>query len=120
MSSWLLLSLIAAPAATSSVTAEEAMATYRQTFTATQPARCATPERPDELVVCGRRDGEARLPLPLDRVPGEVDRLLPGEARMIAESCIPTDRCPGGVSIDVFRAIGVAKRIFDRVTGRDD
>lgn len=120
MSSWLLLSLLAAPAPPSPVTAEQAMQTYRATFRAGAPARCATPERPDELVVCGRRDSESRLPLPVEPVPGEVVRSLPGEARMVDGGCVPTDRCAGGVSIDIFRAIGVARKIFDRVSGGDD
>lgn len=119
MSSWLLLSLLAAPAAAPPVTAEQALTTYRETFDAVQPVICATPERSDELVVCGRRGSEQRLPLPVEREPGEPVRLLPGES--------PLGSVPGCVYACHTGFVGVnlktAKQIADavgRLIGGDD
>src|SRR4051794_388088 len=67
----------AAPPPSGSITAEEAMQHYRETFGTAASGRCA--ERgaatDEEIVVCGRtRAPGYRLPLPIERDPGEAVR----------------------------------------------
>lgn len=74
--------LLASPAAnvTDTVTAEEAMAHYREAFRLVPAANCPVSRDPEDIVVCGRRDARSeRLPLPVEPEPGERVRLLPGE-----------------------------------------
>ena len=119
MSSWLLPFLLAAQAAPPPVTAEQALTTYRQTFDAVRPAPCAAPERTDELVVCGRRGGAERLPLPVEREPGEPVRLLPGESpRASVPDCVFA--CHSGfVGVNLKTAKQIADSV-GRLIGGDD
>jgi hypothetical protein len=72
----------AAPPPAGPVTADEAMRHYHETFgigaTGTAAAAaCAEPERGggDDIVVCGRTPRRVyRLPLPIERDPGEIVR----------------------------------------------
>lgn len=126
MSSWVLvpISLLAAPAAGSPpVTAEQAMAIYRQRLNAVPTGRCTVPERPDELVVCARRPDADRLPLPVEPEPGAppVGETGAGRAQAAAaagEACLRL--CPQPVGIDVIgTAIKVTNALQRLIEGED-
>jgi hypothetical protein len=74
----LLIGLIAAPAAaadpqTSPVTADAAMARYREAFEPLDAVDCPKSTDPDEIFVCGRAGAPDpdRLPLPVEPAPGD-------------------------------------------------
>ena len=134
MAKWtlLLLTALAAPAgAAAPVTAEEAMANYRESFEAGTRIDCRRDADSDEIVVCGRSDRRDpnRIPLPDEREPGAPVRLLPGEppsavAALSAGSGMncatlgPNPRCNGG--LDVFRVVGVLGKVVKELTGGND
>jgi hypothetical protein len=63
-------------AAEPAVTAEQALQTYRRTFQPTRELDCPT-SGPDDIVICGRPADALdpnRLPLPIEREPGEIVR----------------------------------------------
>ena len=117
MSSWLLLAVAQAAAPpTSPVTAEQAMATYRQTFDAVPTTRCAAAEGTEEVVVCGRRAEADRLPLPVEPEPGAPVRLVPGESpRASVPGCVFA--CHTGFTVTINldqarKAVSAVKRIL--------
>lgn len=75
----LLIGIAAAPAAAadlpaaSTVTADAAMARYRERFEPVAAIDCPKPADPDEIIVCGRTGGPDpnRLPLPVEPMPGD-------------------------------------------------
>jgi hypothetical protein len=89
------------------VTAEQALENHRRTFKPIQEIDCPTSTDPDEITVCGRRSEQDpnRLPLPVEREPGEPD-LLPGEAprasSTITNSCLRL--CPSMVGVTITAA----------------
>jgi hypothetical protein len=116
-------------AAAAPATAEQAMAQYRRTFQPVSELRCPKGAGPEDIVVCGRREGRDpnRLPLPEERQPGERVGLLPGEPPSAAEGLARTDRgpcetagpnhaCGGSISLlsILFGAIKIAKAVHDR------
>lgn len=63
-------------AAEPAVTAEQALQTYRRTFQPTRELDCPT-SGPGDIVICGRPADAIdpnRLPLPIEREPGEIVR----------------------------------------------
>ena len=62
-------------------TADQAMAQYRRTFRPVEELRCPKSVGPEDIVVCGRREGRDpdRVPLPDEREPGE--RVTSGRRR---------------------------------------
>ncbi len=121
MAKWNLFLLIglAAPAnAAEPLTAESALGNYRLSV---KPLEC--PKRADdEIVVCGRAAGRPdpnRLPLPVERPPGEI---VPGEATASAgelERCSnvgPVQQCGGGLPIMAIAmfALKTAIKLIDK------
>ncbi len=73
-----------------------------------------------DIVVCARR-GPDRLPLPVERVPGEPENLLPGElprARTSYDSCMFGCQQPVTVTDKDVRKYG--GRILRHVLGKGD
>jgi len=110
-------------------TAEQAMVQYRRTFRPVEELRCPKSVGPDDIVVCGRREGRDpnRVPFPDEREPGERVHLVAGEAPSASAGLARTDRsacqtagpnhgCGGGVDFlqILFGAIKIAKAIHDR------
>lgn len=115
---WFLLIAFAAPAgAAEPLTADSALDKYHQ---AVRPIAC--PKRADdEIVVCGRtgRADPNRLPLPVERPPGEI---VPGEATASAgelERCSnvgPVQQCGGGLPVMAIAlfAVKTAIKLIDK------
>src|SRR3954464_10294734 len=125
----LLLGWATAGAAAGPVSADQAMARYREAFQPVEARRCPRGARPDDIVVCGRRDGPDpnRVPFPDAHEPGDRVHLLPGEAPSATEALARTDRsaceaagpnhsCGGSISLlsILFGLIYVAKAAHDR------
>jgi hypothetical protein len=122
MAKWTFLLLIglSAPAvAAEPLTAESALGKYRLSV---HPLEC--PKRGDgEIVVCGRsaRPDPNRLPLPIDRPPGEI---VPGEATASAgklETCSnvgPVQQCGGGLPVMAIALFAVKTAI--KLIEKDD
>ena len=105
------------------ITADQALESYRDQFRPVADAGCPTATGEGEIVVCGRRDGEAgrRLPLPIERDPGEVGPRI-GEAptgsdALSAERCIRLCQSQVGVNLDMV--IKVAEGIGRLLEGDD-
>lgn len=95
------------------VSAEEAIAKYRQTFPSTRELDCPAPKDPEEIVVCGRpKDALApdRAPLPIAREPGAR---IAGELLVDGGGCI--SRCPQPVMVDVYQAAKFMKNLAERL-----
>lgn len=130
ISAVLMLAVAAAPAsAAEPPTAEQAMAQYRRTFQPVDELRCPKGVGPEDVVVCGRREGRDpnRVPLPEEREPGERVALIAGEPPSATEGLARTDRgpcetagpnhpCGGSISLlsILFGAIQIAKAVHDR------
>jgi hypothetical protein len=125
----LLMGWQGAAAAAEPPTADQAMAQYRLTFQPVSELRCPKGVGPEDIVVCGRREGRDpnRIPLPDEREPGARVALVPGEPPSAAEGLARTDRsacetagpnhaCGGSISLlsILFGAIKIAKAIHDR------
>src|SRR3546814_15369874 len=89
-----------APAQT--LTAEQALENYRDTFVPVSELDCPESENPDEIVVCGRRPGAPdpnRLPLPVEPLPGAraSDDALSGHQVLNRKEPLPTEhrKTPG-------------------------
>ena len=102
-----------APAQT--LTAEQALANYRETFAPVSELDCPKGEDPDEIVVCGRSPGSPdpnRLPLPVEPLPGarNTDESLSGipvlNRKEPCSTVGPHNGCGG--TLPVFQVIGVA------------
>jgi hypothetical protein len=121
MAKWTFLLLIglSAPAgAAEPLSAEGALGNYRLSV---KPLEC--PKRADdEIVVCARAAGRPdpnRLPLPVERPPGEI---VPGEATASAgklETCSnvgPVQQCGGGLPVMAIAlfALKTAIKLIDK------
>jgi hypothetical protein len=110
-------------------TAEQAMAQYRRSFQPVEELRCPKSVGPEDIVVCGRREGRDpnRVPLPDEHEPGERVHLVAGEAPSASAALAMTDRtpceaagpnhsCGGGFDFVqiLFGAIKIVKAIHDR------
>jgi hypothetical protein len=100
----------AEPPAAGLLTADEAMKHYHETYGihARASAAAACPQRgsgaDEEIVVCGRTPTRAyRLPLPIEREPGEGGRAGP-------DSC--SRNCYQPVKIDLIGAARVAPKVI--------
>jgi hypothetical protein len=106
------------------VNAERAMDMHRKQFAPAANLNCGTSADPDEVVVCGRREGPDpnRLPLPVEPVAGERvvgEMASAAEVANRRETCTTVgrdQRCSGGLPILPI-LMGAAKLIADQVTG---
>jgi hypothetical protein len=106
-----------------SLTAERAIEIQRNPVReAVGTAPCSRDPGSDDIVVCGRRGPDPnRLPLPVERVPGERENLLPGElprAQASFDTC--AIGCRRGPGIDVFKAVDTSIKIVRHILGKDD
>jgi hypothetical protein len=113
---WGAMTATAAPAQT--VTADQALANYRELFEPVAELDCPKSQTPDEIVVCGRpfdAPDPNRLPLPVQPLPGDRvsgEAMTSVEAGNIKEKCSavgPNNGCGGLVPIGAI--IGVAVKI---------
>ena len=115
MTAALILAMAPGPAlAQRQVTADEALANYRKMFKSTGEIDC--PREEGEIVVCGRRSAGPdpyRLPLPVEREPGERVR---GEATADAGGCI--SRCHQPVAINILGIPSFLGKVIERL--KDD
>ena len=119
---------MAAPAAAlagpgTPLTAEEAIEIQRdQVREATGTAPCARGSADGDIIVCGRRGADPnRLPLPVERLPGAREHLLPGElprAQSRYDTCVIA--CPKGGGINLLLLVRAAPEIVRHVLGDDD
>src|SRR3546814_20587569 len=71
---------MATTASAQTLTAEQALENYRDTFVPVSELDCPASENPHEIVVCGRSPGAPdpnRLPLPYQPLPGARDTADP-------------------------------------------
>ena len=127
----LLLALAPVPASAAQsggpATAEEALATYRQTFKSTRELDCPKSADPNDIVVCARPQDAPdpnRLPLPAAPTPGapNLDEALKGTHAMTADACQAYERCGSGglsISVDVIRAARAVKTVVERLIEGD-
>ena len=114
----------AAPPPSGNVTAEEAMQHYRETFGTAAPARCAekAASTDEEIVVCGRsRLPGYRLPLPIEREPGEIVRHAnePGSGVEAMNPPCPST-CGDQVKFNVIELLFKAPKIVRHILHGDD
>jgi len=84
-------------------------------------APCPRDRENGDIVVCGRR-GADRLPLPVERLPGERGEPLPGEmprAEAGFSTCVVGCQ-PTGFRVDVIRTVIVGTKIVRHILGKDD
>lgn len=128
MTALLLVSLgaVSVASASSPLTADEAMETYRRTFQSPDQLDCPGGEDGD-IVVCGRRrEGPApeRLPLPVSpdpgmRVAGEpVGAVEAAGSRETCSTVGPNQNCGGG--LPVFEIVGALAKIAGELLNPDD
>lgn len=112
------LLILLAAAAAPGPTAEEAIVRYREIFKPTAELDCPKANG-DEAVVCGRRDqaDPHRLPLPVEREPGEPTRLVAGEPPRPSnpEYCLRLCSQP----VDLLKAGKVAAKIVSHLFDPD-
>jgi hypothetical protein len=114
----------AEPPASGYVTAEEAMKHYRETFGVSGGERtCPRTGEGDEeaIVVCGGRPRRERLPLPIERDPGEIVRHVneaDGMAALNAGACLRGCQEPPKGSI--LTILFAAPKVIRHLLGKDD
>lgn len=100
------------------MTAEQAMETYRQTFEPLSELDCPKAKDEEEIVVCGRRAGQAdpnRLPIVPPRAAGE--RVAGEPATMAAFSCLHS--CPQPLKLDLIKTVKVGRKIVRHILDPD-
>ena len=105
------------------VTAEEAMKHYHETFGMPASERnCPkTGEGEEAIVVCGGRPGRERLPLPIEREPGEIVRHVgeaDGRGALSATACART--CAPPPSNNVLEILFATPKIIRHILHGDD
>lgn len=119
----LLVLALPAPLAAAPPTAEKALENYRRFVLPLSEIGCPPGQDPEEVVVCGRRDGPDpnRLPLPLERGSPRPSDLAGGEQLAAMNggpgSCTPVgrnQRCSGGLSVIpiIVTAIKAAQKLL--------
>jgi hypothetical protein len=107
-----------------SLTAEQAIEVQRDGVRqAVGTLPCVRDPGTGDIVVCGRRGTDPdRLPLPVERLPGEREHLLPGElprAQPSYNTCVIGCQ-PSGFRVNPFQVIMVGSKIVRHVLGKDD
>jgi hypothetical protein len=107
----------------SALTAERAIEVQKDSVReAIGTAPCRREGGSGDIVVCGRRGPDPnRLPLPVERVPGEREHLLPGELPR-AQASFSTCQfgCQQPVTVTQGDVIKYGGRILRHVLGKDD
>lgn len=106
------------------LTAEQAIEAQRDGVReAVGTASCQRDRETGDIVVCGRRGPDPnRLPLPVQRLPGDRENLLPGElprAEASFSTCVIGCQ-PTGLRVDVIQTIKVGTKIVRHILGKDD
>jgi hypothetical protein len=114
----------AAPPPGAYLTAEEAMKHYHETF-GVPPARgCDDADRGsgEDIVVCGSLPRRYRLPLPIEREPGEIVRHVnePEATTAALAGAACTHSCYQPVTINVIKAARAVPKIISHILGHDD
>jgi hypothetical protein len=114
----------AAPPPSGPVTAEEAMQHYRETFGVVAPSHCAESgtSTDEDIVVCGRAHAQPyRLPLPIEREPGEIVRHV-GEPVSAVEAMTPPcpSTCGAPVKFNVIELLFKAPKVVRHILHGDD
>ena len=114
--------LLSTPAAAAPpASAEDALARQQASLRSSLSLDCD--RESDEIVVCGRRGADPyRLPLPVERLPGARENLLPGElprAQASFSTCVVGCQ-PMGIVVDPFQVIRVGSKIVRHILGKDD
>ena len=110
--------LACGPALAEPLTAEQAIETYRATFEPVSALECPKPTDEEEIVVCGRRPGQAdpnRLPIV---PPRDAGARIPGEpATMAAFSCLHS--CPQPLKVNLIQAAKVGRKVIRHILDPD-
>jgi hypothetical protein len=100
------------------LTAEQAIEAYRETFEPVSALDCPKPSDEEEIIVCGRRPGQAdpnRLPIVPPRAAGAR---IPGEpATMAGFSCLHS--CPQPLKLDLIKTAKVGRKIIRHILDPD-
>ncbi|HEX5181659.1 MAG TPA: hypothetical protein VFW19_00770 [Allosphingosinicella sp.] len=108
------------------VTADVAMARYEQWLHGSGTAGCAASGNASDadIVVCGRRSRQAgpRLPLPIERDPGEVVRHInePGNAVAAMNGPVCMHSCERPVTINPIQVIFAVPKVIRHLLHGDD
>ncbi|MDB5691187.1 MAG: hypothetical protein JWO81_250 [Alphaproteobacteria bacterium] len=114
----------AAPPPTGPVTAEVAMRVYEERFGPPADTRCPETGRgtDEEIVICGRTGRRLqRLPLPIEREPGEIVRHVnepDATGALAGEACIHS--CYQPVTVNPIKVILAVPKVIRHILGRDD
>ena len=105
------------------LTAEQAIEIQHHSVReATGTAPCPRDAAAGDIVVCGRRGADPnRLPLPVERIAGEPENLLPGElprAQASFDTCL--FGCQQPVSVNLIWLARTAPGIVRHILGKDD
>jgi hypothetical protein len=126
LAAWLVF--LPAAAAAQPVTADQALANYRQVIKSPSELDCPKGSE-DEIVVCagpGQTESQRyRVPLPVSPDPGSPNRdvITSGMGAMRSDACQAYERCGSGglsISVDLIRAARSAKKLVERVVEGDD
>jgi len=107
--------------ASAGVTAVEAMKHYHETFAVAPDRGCTDIARggDEDIVVCGGPKRRYRLPLPIEREPGEIVRHVnePDAAGALSAPCFRGCDASG---INVLKIISAGPKIIRHILGHDD
>lgn len=120
LGSWCASAAAEPPPSTGPVTADEAMKRYEQWLKAPELTACAGTVSDEDIVVCGRRSRQAgpRLPLPIQREPGEAVHHINEANGAPFNACYSA--CYQPVTIDVISAARAVPKIINHILGKDD
>src|SRR4051812_1334786 len=112
----------AEPPSTGLVTADQAMKHYHETFGVAPDRGCEDTARgsDEEIVVCGGPKRRYRLPLPIEREPGEIVRHIneaPSPASALSAPCFRGCDASG---VNVLKIISAAPKIIGHILHPDD
>lgn len=112
----------AEPPAAGLVTADEAMKHYHETFgVAARERTCPkTGDGEEEIVVCGSAPRRERLPLPIEREPGEIVRHINEAPSPASAMSAPCFRGCDASGINVLKVISVAPKVIRHILHPDD
>ena len=112
----------AEPPAAGLVTADEAMKHYHETFgVADRERNCPRTGADEEIVVCGGASQHERLPLPIEREPGEIVRHVNepmSTTAALGAGCTRT--CAGPATNNVLVILFQAPKVIRHILHPDD